>query len=60
MTFKFQLNDKAKIEVSGELGIIKGRADYSTSSPSYLLDYKDSTGKFQSSWISEESLVVAE
>ena len=57
--FKFELNQIAKIKVSGEEGTIIGRADYTDHAPQYQVQYKAADGRATETWWSESALVVA-
>jgi hypothetical protein len=56
MTFKYKLGEKVEVEVSGEAGIIVGRAEYTTAESNYFLRYKATDGRAVEAWWSEESL----
>ncbi len=60
MSFKFNLKSKVKIITSGEgeSGEVIGRAEYSTSSNSYLIRYKAGNGRAVESWWNEDALEV--
>jgi len=49
--FKFQLNLKVKIKISGEMGAIAGRAEYAThNEPLYFLKYVRADGVASEGW----------
>lgn len=50
---KFNLNQKVEIIVTGESGHIKGRADYTTCAPRYLVYYKAADGRASEQWFDE-------
>lgn len=54
--FKFLLNQKVAITVSGEAGQIIGRAEYAHDEPNYYLRYCDPDGKAQQAWWPESAL----
>jgi hypothetical protein len=56
-SFKFQLGHEVTIEASGETGVVIGRAEYTTSQPSYLLRYRSADGRAVEAWWSESALV---
>lgn len=53
---KFQLQQTVTITASGEQGEIIGRAEYTTSEPSYLIRYKCADGRAVESWWNESAL----
>lgn len=56
--FKFQLNQKVQVGVSGESGDVIGRAEYSKGQNSYLVRYQASDGRAVEAWWSEDALVA--
>jgi len=56
--FKFELGQIVKIDISGEIGTISGRAEYSHAENSYYLNYRSADGRAVSAWW-EESLLTA-
>lgn len=54
--FKFELGQKVKITISGEVGEIKGRAQYTESSNQYFILYKAVDDRAVESWFSEGDL----
>ena len=52
----FDLNQVVKISSSGEQGTIHGRAEYTTSEPSYLLRYVAADGRASEAWWPESTL----
>lgn len=58
--FKYALGADVKLRLSGECGVIKGRADFSTGAEnSYFVVYKDATGRQVQSWCDESDLLPA-
>lgn len=58
-SFSFPLNAEVVITASGEKGIVIGRAEYTTSQPSYLLRYRSADGRAVEAWWSQDALVRA-
>ena len=54
--FKFELNQVVKIAVSGEVGHIKGRAEYSDHINAYYVHYKAGDGRAVNSWFDETDI----
>ncbi len=54
--FKFDLEHKVKISVSGEEGAVVGRAEYVSSSKQYLVRYKSGDGRAEEKWWDEVAL----
>lgn len=59
MAFKFDLGEKVTIEVSGETGLIHGRAEYTTAENSYFLRYQSADGRAVEDWWRESALATA-
>ena len=58
--FTFNIGASVRISVSGEEGIVKGRADYGGTRPqSYLVDYKAADGRAVSAWWDLDQLETA-
>ncbi|MDP3088852.1 MAG: hypothetical protein Q8M99_11785 [Methylotenera sp.] len=57
MAFKFDIGDAVVIEVSGEGGIVIGRAEYVSSESNYLIRYKSSDFKAVEQWWSDSALI---
>ncbi len=57
MAFKLKLKQKAKIEISGEEGVVIGRAEYSASKPQYLIHFKAAEGRACTAWYEADFLV---
>jgi len=55
--FKFQLGQRAVIQVSGEEGEVVGRAEYNNAEPSYFVRYKTAQGLAATEWWTEQALV---
>lgn len=45
MSFKHGLGQTVKISVSGEMGHVKGRAEYLNNCPAYLIHYRAADGR---------------
>lgn len=54
--FKFELDQQAQIKVSGEIGQIIGRAEYTTGENSYYLRYQSADGRAVEAWWAESAL----
>lgn len=54
--FQFNLDEQVRFRVSGEEGKIIGRAEYSHMSNSYMVEYKDASGRARVEWWIEHSL----
>lgn len=59
MSFKFDLQAKIKIAISGEHGEVIGRAEYTTAEPSYFVRYVTADGRAVEQWWTESSIVLA-
>lgn len=57
--FKFELQAKVSISASEETGVVIGRAEYSTTEPSYYIRYRAADGRAVESWWSESALQAA-
>jgi len=53
---QFALNNEVTITASGESGTIIGRAEYSASSPQYLVRYKAADGRAVEAWWNEDAI----
>jgi hypothetical protein len=59
-TFEFELNQAVQISVSGEQGIVLGRAEYAeTPVPQYFVRFKAADGRACEAWWSEKALQAA-
>lgn len=58
--FKFKLHDPVAIAISGEIGVVIGRAEYTNSTPQYLVRYKTADGRGVESWWSEDAIWIVE
>lgn len=58
MDFEFELGDQLKVEASGEVGEVIGRAEFASSENSYLLRYKAADGCAVEVWWGESALVA--
>ena len=54
--FKFNLGDQVELNISGEKGVIIGRADYAYSGQQYFVSYADGNGCAQDKWFYAEQL----
>lgn len=54
--FKFELKQQVKITASDESGEVIARAEYSESSPAYLVRYKAADGRAVEQWWNESAL----
>lgn len=54
--FKFDLKQQAAITVSGERGVITGRAEYVSGDNMYQLEYKAADGRAVENWFREPQL----
>lgn len=48
--FKFDLSQQVKVTISGEVGTVKGRAEFTTSENQYLLHMKAADGRAADIW----------
>lgn len=58
MGFEFKINDDVLIAVSGEPGIVIGRAEYATSENTYLIRYQAADHRAVEQWWTESALEV--
>lgn len=56
--FKFDLNDRVSIKTSGEIGKIKGRAEYLSSGNQYHISYAAADGRAVNAWWDEDELEI--
>jgi hypothetical protein len=54
--FKFELKQRVVISASGEQGEVIARAEYSESTPAYLVRYKAADGRAVEAWWNESAL----
>ncbi|MEL4071684.1 hypothetical protein WKW50_16185 [Ochrobactrum sp. GPK 3] len=57
--WKFGLNDKVKLILSDEEGIVIGRAEYTDLADQYLVRYRDGSGRQSEVWWTEAAVVAA-
>lgn len=57
--FKYALNDKVEIEISGEKGKVFGRAEYIELTAQYWVKYKAADGRAVSNWFYSSDLVMS-
>lgn len=55
--FEFDLSDEVELIVSGERGIVIGRAEFVVAEQQYLLRYKCADGRAVEAWWTEDALV---
>lgn len=56
-TFAFELNQPVQLSMSGEKGVIIGRAEYiGGNPPSYRVRYVDAVGRQQTDWFDDTSI----
>lgn len=60
MTFKLELNQLVEIAVSGEMGHVKARAEYSGHVNGYQLHYKSADGRALEAWFDEDDILAVE
>lgn len=58
MSFKFEMDSKVKIEMSGETGVIRGRAEYVIGENTYYIRYLANDGRAVSGWKDESEIVA--
>lgn len=58
--FKFDLKQFVEIRISGEMGHIKARAEYSVHGNSYLILYKAADGRAVEAWFDESDVAAVE
>ena len=58
-TFQFELDDKVKLELSYETGMVIGRAEFTTKDPQYLVRYKAADGRLVETWWDEDAILAA-
>jgi hypothetical protein len=56
MSFKFDLSQEVTVDVSGESGVITGRAEYTADENMYRLRYKAADGRGVENWWPESAL----
>ncbi|TDB57229.1 hypothetical protein [Photorhabdus khanii] len=54
--FRYSINQAVKINISGEMGYIKGRAEYRNHISSYLLVYKTYDFRAAEAWFDEDDI----
>ena len=57
--FLFHMNQAVKIAVSGEEGVVVGRAEYDTAENNYFVRYRSADGRAIEQWWSESALLAA-
>lgn len=58
-SFKYELGINVIINVSGESGKVKGRAQYLNNTDSYYIEYKTHLGVATNEWWDEDSISLA-
>ncbi len=57
--FKFELGEEVQLVMSGESGVIIGRAEYSECTiPSYFIRYKSADGRQVEDWWKESAIIA--
>lgn len=56
--FTFSLGQEVKVTISGEKGVVYGRAQYRHSENSYWIHYKAADGRAQDAWWEESKLTA--
>jgi hypothetical protein len=54
--FKFELGQKVKVSISGEVGFVKGRAEYQHLQNQFFVHYKAADGRATDAWFDESEL----
>lgn len=58
-SLKYAMGRELRITVSGEQGVVIGRAEYAYAAPSYLLRYRNKDGSAVEQWWSEHAVEPA-
>lgn len=58
-TFQFELDEPVALSLSGERGVVIGRAEYSYMSPQYNVRYVAADGRQVEGWLDGSALVNA-
>ncbi len=58
--FTFGLNQFVEISISGEMGHVKGRAEYAGHANGYQVHYKTADGRAEEKWFDEDELAAVE
>ncbi|WP_445496668.1 hypothetical protein [Photorhabdus sp. SF281] len=58
--FRYNLKQAVKINISGEVGEIKGRAEYINNLNDYLISYRASNGCASEKWFDESEISSAD
>ncbi|QWA09803.1 hypothetical protein GTU79_21200 [Sodalis ligni] len=58
--FTFGLNQFVEISISGEMGHVKGRAEYADHANGYQVHYKAADGRAEEKWFDEDELTAVE
>ncbi len=58
--FKFGLNQFVEVSISGEMGHVKGRAEYAGHANGYQVHYKTADGRAEEKWFDEDELAEVE
>ncbi|SON54331.1 hypothetical protein HDIA_0790 [Hartmannibacter diazotrophicus] len=56
--FKFEMNQRVALSMSGEYGVVIGRAEYLDLAPQYYIRYVDGTDRQVQDWIPESALTA--
>ncbi len=57
--FKYELGQSVKVSISGETGVIKGRAEYTNCIDGYFVHYLAADGRAQDRWFNEDEITQA-
>ncbi|MDF3830245.1 hypothetical protein P3T83_21335 [Pseudocitrobacter sp. 2023EL-00150] len=60
MSFKHVIGQIVSVTISGEVGHVKGRAEYNAGSNQYLIHYQAADGRAVDAWFEEGELSPAE
>ena len=55
---KYEMGFTVRLQMSAEVGVIIGRAEYATSEPTYLVRYRGGDGRQTEAWWSESAIAV--
>ncbi len=58
--YAYDLGAKVKLAMSGEKGVVVGRAEYSENPPSYWVRYVAANGQQREGWFNAEALAADE
>lgn len=55
-TFKHELDNRVRLGMSGEEGLVVGRSEYTNMTPRYLTRYVAADGRQVEDWLAEDAL----